>query len=70
MSLPLPAAVAAALVLAIGLALTATVASFPAGGRDAAVPALAPAGALAVQPGQSTVPETAIRSPLRTPPVV
>lgn len=70
MSLPLPAAIAAALVFAIGLALTATVASFPVGGHNAAVPALAPAGALAVQPGRSAVPETAIRSPLPVPPVV
>lgn len=70
MSLPLPAAVAAALVLAIGLALTATVASFPAGGRDAALPTLAPVGALAVQPGDSVVPDTATRSPRPAPPIV
>lgn len=63
MSLPLPAAVAAALVLAIGLAVTATVASLPTG-RSADVPVLAPTGLLAVEPAPAPVPATATRAPL------
>lgn len=47
MSVPLPAAVAAALVLAIGLALTATLASLPATDRIAA-PASVPTSLLGV----------------------
>lgn len=62
MSLPLPAAVAAALVLAIGLAVTATLASLPTGGRSADVPVVAPTGLLAVEPAPAPTPATATRS--------
>ncbi len=52
MSVPLPAAVAAALVLAIGLALTATLASIPTTNRMAA-PASVPTSLLgAAQPAR------------------
>ncbi len=70
MSLPLPAAVAAALVLAIGLALTATVASLPVGARDALAPSISAPGALAVDPARPAVPDTATRSVIRPAPVV
>lgn len=66
MSSPLPAAVAAALVLAIGLALTATVTSPPIGGRTLMAPPLAPSGTLAVEPAHQADPETATRE--RAPP--
>jgi hypothetical protein len=69
-SLPLPAAVAAALVLAIGLALTATVASLPVGARDAFAPTVYPVGTLAVDPARPVAPDTATRSVTRPAPVV
>jgi hypothetical protein len=62
-SLPLPAAVAAALVLAIGLAVTATLASLPTG-RSADAPVIAPTGLLAVEPAPAPAPATATRSRL------
>lgn len=68
MSMPLPAAVAAALVLAIGVALTATVASLPHGDRSVGLPLSAP-GELAVEPLSAAVPSTATRAPVRVAPV-
>ncbi len=69
MSMPLPAAIAAALVLAIGVALTATLASVPFGGRSAELPLIAPAGTLAIEPVRHPVPDTATRAPVRVAPV-
>ena len=60
--MPLPAAIAAALVLAIGVALTATLASLPHGDRGIERPMIGPAGTLAVEPVRDPAPNTAIRA--------
>jgi hypothetical protein len=68
-SMPLPAAVAAALVLAIGVALTATLASLPQANHRTGLPMSTPVETLAVEPAPAPAPSTATRAPVRVAPV-